>query len=260
MFAGIVYNGKTPDLYPNNAHHKIGWIITIVVFVHVSLSLLDTATGFMRRSEAGKGAYQGLRSYMPPGLLNTGNRQETGDFQPHRASYDSGHGTDGLTESLRSNSVSTLAEGRPLRLEEGEQGFDDEESLADVELTHETRPSRWHDWADRMPLGIFRRGNRAFSLLYDTIDRVVLPFGFIAFTTGIVTFGRFFVRQSRRPYLLRLEGGMLTWDIGGTRDIQRAGALDQGWRVLLDRRFYPGQVVRLLWRSRMGMLRLLTSG
>lgn len=194
MFVGIVYNGKTPDLYPNNAHHKVGWIITIVVCVHVFLSLLDTATGFMRRSDTGEAAYQGLRSYIPSGLSSTGNRLGTGDSHPHRNSYDSGHVTDGLADSLRSNSVSTLAEGRPLRSEEGERGFDDE-SLTDVEFTHESRPSRWQGLINKMPMGIFRRGSRVFGLWYNFIDRVILAFGFIAFTTGIVTFGRFFVRQ-----------------------------------------------------------------
>lgn len=225
MFVGIVYNGKTPDLYPNNAHHKIGWIITVVVCVHVFLSVLDTATGFMRR-DGGKGAYQGLRSYMPSRLSSTGSRQGSSDAQPHRASYDSGHGTDGVTESLRSNSVSTLAENRPLRLEEGEQGFDEEESLTDVEFTRESRPSRWHGWVNKMPMGIFRRGSRAFGLWYDIIDRVILPFGFVAFTTGIATFGRFFVRQIRRRSRLEPYVRMLTWDIGGSRNLQRAGALD----------------------------------
>ena len=193
MFVSIVYNGKTPDLYPNNAHHKIGWIITVVVSVHVFLSLLDTATGFMRKdSGASKGGYQGLRPYR---MSSSGDRQGTSDSQAHRASYDSGHGTDGLTESLRSNSVSTLAENRPLRLEDGEQDYDEEGSFTDVEfLTHEPRPSRWKGWVSKMPMGIFRRGSRAFGLLYNIGDRIILPFGFIAFCTGIATFGRFFVR------------------------------------------------------------------
>lgn len=190
MFVGIVYNGKTPDLYPNNAHHKIGWIATVVVCVHVFLGLLERATGFMRKSDAGKGAYQGLRSYKP-----TGDRHGAGDSR--RASYDSGHGSDRLTESLRSNSVSTLAENRPLRSDEGEQEFDEEESFTDVEfLQRESRPSGWQGWVSKMPMGIFRRGSKAFSLWYDIVDRVILPLGFITFCTGIVTFGRFFVCQS----------------------------------------------------------------
>lgn len=190
MFVGIVYNGKTPDLYPNNAHHKVGWIATIVICVHVFLSLLERATGFMRKDDVGKGAYQGMGSYKP-----SGDRHGAGDSR--RASYDSGHGTDGLTESLRSNSVSTLAENRPLRSDEGEKEFDEEESFTDVEfLPRESRPSGWHGWVSKMPMGISRRGSKAFALWYDIVDRVVLPFGFIAFCTGIVTFGRFFVRQS----------------------------------------------------------------
>lgn len=28
VLLGTVYNANTPDLYPNNAHHKLGWIVT----------------------------------------------------------------------------------------------------------------------------------------------------------------------------------------------------------------------------------------
>ncbi|MBE3045745.1 DUF2427 domain-containing protein [Candidatus Bathyarchaeota archaeon] len=246
MIVGIVYNGKTPDLYPNNAHHKIGWVATVVVCAQVFLSLLDRATGFMRKNGAGKGAYQGLKSYKSS---STGDHA-TGDS--YRTSYDSGNASDGLAESPRSNSVSTLAENRPLR-SEGEQEFDEEESFTDVEfLTREPRPSGWHGWVSKMPMGIFRRGSRAFALWYDIVDRVILPLGFVAFCTGIVTLGRFFVRQSCGPSPPK-TAEVLTRGAGGPGDLQRAGALDQGRRVLLDRRPHPGQVVRLLWRPRMGM-------
>lgn len=194
VFLGVIYNGKTPDLYPNNSHHKIGWIITVVFGAHVFLCLLDRVTGFMKKDNAGKGAYCSLRPYAP-GSTDRGRSSEPA--QPaYRASYDSGHGTDRLTESLRSNSVSTLAENSPLRSEEGERGFDEEVAFTDVEfLPRESRPSRWNGWVSRIPMGIFRRGSRVFSLYYHIIDRVILLFGFVAFTTGIATFGRFFVRQ-----------------------------------------------------------------
>jgi len=33
---GLAYNSKTPDLYPNNSHHKLGWVLTgIAVFQFV---------------------------------------------------------------------------------------------------------------------------------------------------------------------------------------------------------------------------------
>lgn len=194
VFLGVIYNGKTPDLYPNNSHHKIGWIITVVFGAHVFLCLLDRVTGFMKKDGAGKGAYRGLSSYAPGGA-DRGRSSEPA--QPaYRASYDSGHGTDRLTESLRSNSVSTLAESSPLRSEEGERDLEEEVAFTDVEfLPRESRPSRWNGWVSRIPMSIFRRGGRAFGLYCQIIDRVILLFGFVAFTTGIVTFCRFFVRQ-----------------------------------------------------------------
>lgn len=211
VFLGIVYNRKTPDLYPNNAHHKIGWIITVVVGAHVFLHLLDRITGFMRKDGAGKGAYHGLRSYIP-GAADRGRSSESA--QPaYRASYDSGHGTDRLTESLRSNSVSTLAENSPLRSEEGERGYDEEVAFTDIEfLPRESRPSRWHGWLSKIPMGIFRRGSRTFGLYYDIVDRIILPFGFVAFTTGIVTFARFFEGQAIFSGLAHwIKGGVFFW-------------------------------------------------
>lgn len=251
LFVGMIYNGKTPDLYPNNAHHKIGWIITIVVGVHVFLSLLGCATGFMMETSNNKGDYQGLR-YVPS---SPGGGQEVGDAQPHRSSYDSGHGTEGVTESLRSNSVSTLAESSPLRLEDGDEGFGEAGRFIDVEFTRDSGTTRWQGWLSKIPMGIFRRGSRIFRIWYGVIDRVILPFGFIAFTTGIVTFGRFFVSVNMPTiaYLLGMIRKVLTSDIGGARDFQRVSPLDQGWRVLLDRRPHLGQVVWFIRRPWMGM-------
>ena len=238
VFLGIVYNRKTPDLYPNNAHHKIGWIITVVVGVHVFLHLLDRITGFMRKDGAGKGAYHGLRSYIP-GAADRGRSSESA--QPaYRASYDSGHGTDRLTESLRSNSVSTLAENSPLRSEEGERGYDEEVAFTDIEfLPREARPSRWHGWLSKIPMGIFRRGSRTFGLYYDIVDRIILPFGFVAFTTGIVTFARFFVCQTQLSLLQpadvvltsddrRVRRSSVDWRIG-SRAASSSGSASSPW-------------------------------
>jgi len=45
IFFGIFYNVDTPDLYANNAHHKIGWIATWVMTAQVAMSLLFAFSG-----------------------------------------------------------------------------------------------------------------------------------------------------------------------------------------------------------------------
>src|ERR1700761_4039258 len=40
FFFGMVYNMNTPDLYENNAHHKIGWIFSIFALVWVVLGFI----------------------------------------------------------------------------------------------------------------------------------------------------------------------------------------------------------------------------
>lgn len=41
IFTSIVYDTNTPDLYPNNSHHKIGWAITWIAVVWILLGFVN---------------------------------------------------------------------------------------------------------------------------------------------------------------------------------------------------------------------------
>jgi len=197
LTVGIAYNASTPDLYPNNAHHKIGWIATVVVTAHVLLSLFNRAAGAVWASRASSPSYQELRSFIPVtrSTLDTDQALDGNDpsFQrPNRTSYDSGHGTDRASESLRSNSISTIEDHATVGSTENRRNLEDV-AFDDELLRQQPTPSRWHWSSSKLPIRSLSHGVAIMRLWYNIVDRIVLPFGFVALCTGIVTFGRFFV-------------------------------------------------------------------
>jgi hypothetical protein len=189
VLLSTIYNTQTPDLYPGNAHHKIGWIITWVVSAQVLISLVGVVSGVIRGHSSARAAEE--RSFIP--MAQSSDEQHV-CLDNYRLSNDSGQGTEPTTESVRSNSVSTT--------------LSDDEGLY--------QPHKEYDDFEDMPLsspvhkGFFTAKAVAFAssrvwryveVCYQIIDRMILPFGFIALTTGIVVFGRFFVRRLL-PFLL----------------------------------------------------------
>ncbi|KAJ4310333.1 hypothetical protein N0V84_011016 [Fusarium piperis] len=63
LLLALFYNTRTPDLYPNNAHHKIGWIITAVMAAHVIVGFL--ARRKAARSVSGTDARAHEQSFVP---------------------------------------------------------------------------------------------------------------------------------------------------------------------------------------------------
>ena len=104
ILLATIYNASTPDLYPNNAHHKLGWVVTWIVVAQLVMGVITIYTGRQERKPkylpvsseamAEHHRWQGLRS-----------------LQASRFSNDSGQGTERNTESLRSQSISSSAAG-----------------------------------------------------------------------------------------------------------------------------------------------------
>jgi hypothetical protein len=44
VLLSTIYNATTPDLYPNNAHHKVGWILTWITGAQVVLGVISAYT------------------------------------------------------------------------------------------------------------------------------------------------------------------------------------------------------------------------
>lgn len=181
LLFGIIYNSQTPDLYENNAHHKIGWIATWVIGIQVVLSLILTYAG---RGESKSPATSFEHAaFLPVATDDHENLYPSGPMHEYRWSRDSGQGTE--------PSSSIHSPGSPTDPEYFE-GF---EKPGEPMTPHNT-PRSWfpaifmeHILSKRMPGLVSNRALKIFNVISNIIDRIILPFGFIAIATGAVTYG-----------------------------------------------------------------------
>lgn len=202
-----IYNTNTPDLYPNNAHHKLGWLVTWVLSVQVVVGLLGRVAGALKK-DGGDAASDAAerQSFIPVShaKMDEHQRLHGARYSPiGRYSNDSGHGTEPNTESLRSHSFSSSPE--PLASPTGESHAHKEFAQDDDDLEGDLHS------APRSG-GIVRKlvtkvGNKISSRVwkvlifgYNFVDRTSLILGFITLATGIITLGRFFVSRWHKSW------------------------------------------------------------
>ena len=188
VFLVTIYNTNTPDMYPNNAHHKLGWILTWVMSAQLLVGVISAYAGgkdtkheeqssFMSVSAAAMEQHQRMHS---PRLA-----------EMYRFSNDSGQGTEPNTESLRSQSISShgedeLPEVRPAPEE-------DDNDVEKQGLMHGSRVDKYLSM--KIPGLLSSKVLRIFQGFYDVVDRLILILGFAALTTGMITYGGLFVSR-----------------------------------------------------------------
>lgn len=186
LLLGIIYNSQTPDLYENNAHHKIGWIVTWVACAQTIMSLIFVYAG---RGEPQSTSYE--RTAFLPVATEDSDHQNTypnGAFHDYRWSRDSGQGTERNSASLNSRLQSPIRES----VDEFD-GFEKPEDQVHVQSS--SRPSWWKNTVidrflvSRVPSMVSSRVLRVLNAVYIFIDKIILPFGFLAISTGGVTYG-----------------------------------------------------------------------
>jgi hypothetical protein len=223
LVLGISYNAQTPDLYPNNAHHKIGWIATWIVSAQVLISLVGRVAGTARRDESQTHASEERQAFIPVSTENMAEHQRNNDaihLHKYRESYDSGQGTEPNTESLRDSSSS--GHQSPHSLEDRRMDYIDDEDLELKPVELSTARSQRQSLVAKIAGKISTRTWRALLLAYNAVDRTILILGYIALATGIVTWARFFVshcfrRNRDRSQLIiprRAMQSLLVWLIG----------------------------------------------
>ena len=200
VLLGCIYNASTPDLYPNNAHHKLGWIATWVVGTQVLISFLARVAGVLSQ-RAGLGLLAQERQSFIPVSAEAMAEHESRFPTDYRFSNDSGQGTERHTESLRSHSLSSgpdspsfpprvgALRGVPKEYEEAHEEEDDFESQVPKPLRGGALGSVIQKLAGLIS-SKFRKG---FIFGCNFVDRTILILSFITLCTGVVTFGRFFV-------------------------------------------------------------------
>ncbi|RSL81972.1 hypothetical protein BHE90_007332 [Fusarium euwallaceae] len=214
LLLGVIYNAQTPDLYPNNAHHKIGWIATWVVSAQVLVSVVGWVAGVLRgdakKTSSDRQAFLPVPTEAPS---HNGFRLPEGYLadSPYRHSGDSGQGTERNTASLRSSSVSTLdgLEESPLESPRKEYEEDDDGDLEAMSLSSPATKGAFARHASKV---VASRVWKYLNIGRQVIDRIILPFGFVALATGVVTFGRFFEGENVFNGLAHwIKGGVFFW-------------------------------------------------
>jgi hypothetical protein len=191
---GTVYNVNTPDLYENNAHHKIGWIATWVMTAQVMMGLVFVYSG---QSKQTSGAALERAAFLPVTLESMAqhNRMHhTAAYSAYRWSGDSGQGTE-RSSSHQSRDISPTDPSRYAKPETEEDDDDENDSVP------QGRGFLRNSFVDRylsqlVPGLLSQRLQRGLETIYGIIDRTILVLGFIALTTGGVTYAGIFVRRS----------------------------------------------------------------
>ncbi|EGX96541.1 hypothetical protein CCM_01198 [Cordyceps militaris CM01] len=202
-----VYDASTPDLYPNNAHHKIGWIITWVSSAHVFVTFAGRFVN-ARNISILNGSYQILHPFLAlSGHGPAQNTQANYYRQQGCSPDDSGHGTVSQSPSARSSSVSTIcADDTRFQSENSKEHGEDNDEFEHLPLSATAFPIK--PPIVKMTRIVSHSVWKFVQLWCRVVDRVILPFGFVALTTGIVTFARFFEGNA-------IFGGLAHWIKGG---------------------------------------------
>ena len=123
-----------------------------------------------------------------------------------------GQGGRATSESDRSHSGSTAVdeeEGLPMPSPHKEYGNDDDEpELEEIPLVNRVLGHRLGVRFGKIASFCSLKTWKYIEFGYKAVDRIILPFGFVAFTTGIVTYGRLFEGHA-------VFGGLAHWIKGG---------------------------------------------
>ena len=189
LLAALSYNARTPDLYPNNAHHKIGWIITNIVTVQVVMGIMARRqpyhTTLSPREQIIEPSFMPLR-------MTADDEHSIGVPQGPRHYSDRDHETS--IELLEPQSrISDTTEVEP-----GTEGIE-LPAMTKCVGSNSTGRNRFLSapihWLRNISKALGSKNVWEYIVLgYKVTDRIILPLGFITLATGVVATGRFFVR------------------------------------------------------------------
>lgn len=193
----VIYNTSTPDLYEDNAHHKIGWVATWITVAQVVMGVL---LQFSRRSGKPLDSREERAAFLPMSVEamaahqreQAQNLQAMNSYQWHR---DSGQGTERASSSLNSYCASPTEEHQATEFER----FIKCEANSEAADGASHSPSRARTLfritalegylKNRIP-GLFsHRVLAVLDIAHNVTDRLILILGFIAISTGAVTYG-----------------------------------------------------------------------
>ncbi|MCJ1399321.1 hypothetical protein MMC11_002523 [Xylographa trunciseda] len=201
LLFGTIYNSKTPELYENNVHNKLGWAVTWIMSIQAILGLVR---------KCGRAEVTTKPSYETT-MARYRNVQDLEGIQQYRYSRDSGQGTEPSTP--RNSSPSTP------------QAYDEDREDApmfgrgnDIEKQPEEKHGWWriniinHFISNRSLMIAQHRMTTYVYVLYDTTDRLILILGFATLLSGLVIYGGIFKSDSIFGGMAHfVKGGIFFW-------------------------------------------------
>lgn len=210
LLLGTVYSSKTPDLYQNNAHNKIGWIVTWIVVAQCIIGLVKLAVGFKKPLDVDD---EEPAAFLPISIEALAqHHQATYSPDEYRYSRDSGHFT--ASEASPSQSISSTQDHEN---EEHEKFLEYQNHDADTEPEYlEKQGFLSNTKVQRLASGIAtmmsQRTMRALNVTYNAIDCVSLVLGFAAIVSGAVVYGGVFRGNNVFNGLAHtVKGGIFFW-------------------------------------------------
>lgn len=206
LLLGAIYTSKTPKLYQNNSHNKIGWIVTWIVLTQCIIGLIKLAASVGRLENS----TQEQAAFLPVSAEILAQHQP---LETYRFSNDSGHFT--ASETSRSPSISSMQE----RTEEEQQRKlrEYEDAHADVSADPNEKQgllgnAKVRSVAARISAMTSKRTMKVLDIVNKGIDCTSMLLGFIAIITGAVVYGGIFQGNSVFNGLAHsIKGGIFFW-------------------------------------------------
>ncbi|KAK7745978.1 hypothetical protein SLS53_002698 [Cytospora paraplurivora] len=213
LVVGTIYNAKTPDLYPNNAHHKLGWLVTWVLCAQGAVSLLGRLAGAFGNKSNHRFDAAERQGFLPvsQAAMDEHRRIHNSCYSAmNRHSDDSGQGTEPRTESLRSHSFSSSPDplASPTAEDLAHKEYHDEDDDLETEPPAMPRGGAIRIFVTKIGGKISSRAWKVLLFGYDFIDRTSMILAFITLCTGVTTYGRLFEGHA-------IFGGLAHWIKGG---------------------------------------------
>ena len=186
LLLGTIYNSKTPDLYENNAHHKLGWAVTWIALAQAVLGLI--------RAYGGAGQVK----YESP-TLDYQKLQNIQEVDSYRFSSDSGHGTDAASPRSSSRSSKRESEDEMENSQDFISGRGEPRDMEKYGLIGNAAVDRFI--SRKLSWIAHSRALTCVDIVYAAVDRTILILGFVALASGIVTYGGIFVSVPRQVSL-----------------------------------------------------------
>ena len=181
LVLGTIYSNKTPDLYANNAHRKLGWISVCIAVAQITMVLISSLGD---RGEE-------KRTARSNSILNMAQNHTARFRDSPRYSQEIGQREDHV--SSRNNSISGTTDCEEDLSHRMQDRQDTEWDVDIIEKRSLLGNAAGNRALFRIPPKLLQKVMKAIVIARNLIDYTILLLGFLAITSGVVVYGGVFV-------------------------------------------------------------------